>query len=47
MKVKVKRFSKEIPLPKYEKGAAGFDFFCCEIQVLNRGKSKLFVRISL
>ncbi len=28
MKINLKRFDKTIPLPKYEKGAAGFDFFC-------------------
>lgn len=26
MKIKIKRFDKKIPLPKYEKLAAGFDF---------------------
>ena len=28
MEIKIKRFDKKIPLPKYEKDAAGFDFFC-------------------
>ena len=28
MKIRVKRFDKKIPLPKYEKLAAGFDFVC-------------------
>ncbi|MFZ2226017.1 MAG: dUTP diphosphatase [Candidatus Moraniibacteriota bacterium] len=28
MDINVKRFSAELPLPKYEKGAAGFDLFC-------------------
>ena len=28
MKIKIKRFDKNLPHPKYEKGAAGFDFFC-------------------
>ena len=28
MKIKIKRFDKKIPLPKYEKLAAGFDFVC-------------------
>lgn len=28
MEIKIKRFNKKIPLPKYEKDAAGFDFFC-------------------
>lgn len=30
MKIKIKRFDKKIPLPKYEKDAAGFDIFCRE-----------------
>lgn len=28
MKIDIKRFDDTIPLPRYEKGAAGFDFFC-------------------
>ncbi len=28
MKLKIKRFDKNLPLPSYEKNAAGFDFFC-------------------
>ncbi len=28
MKVKIKRFDKDLPLPHYERMAAGFDFIC-------------------
>jgi dUTP pyrophosphatase len=30
MKIPTKRFDKKLPLPKYEKGAAGFDFIIRE-----------------
>lgn len=40
MKVKTKRFDKKFPLPKYEKMAAGFDFYCRESAVFEPGEMK-------
>jgi len=28
MEIKIKRFDESLPIPQYEDGAAGFDFFC-------------------
>ncbi len=40
MKIKTKRFDKNIPLPSYEELAAGFDFVCREDTELEPGESK-------
>jgi dUTP pyrophosphatase len=40
MKIKVKRFDKKFPLPKYEKMAAGFDFYCRESAIFKPGEIK-------
>jgi dUTP pyrophosphatase len=40
MKIRTKRFDKKFPLPKYEKMAAGFDFYCRESASLKPGEMK-------
>jgi dUTP pyrophosphatase len=40
MKLKVKRFNKKIPLPKYEKLAAGFDFYLPRSVTFRPGETK-------
>jgi dUTP pyrophosphatase len=40
MEMKVKRFDKKLPLPKCEKGAAGFDFYCRTNVTFNPGEMK-------
>jgi len=40
MKIKTKRFDKTIPLPSYEKLAAGFDFICGKDMLLKPNESK-------
>lgn len=40
MKLKIKRFDKKIPLPKYEKLAAGFDFYLPKGVTFGPGETK-------
>lgn len=40
MKLKIKRFDKKIPLPKYEKMAAGFDFYLPKSVTFSPGETK-------
>ncbi len=40
MRIRAKRFDKKFPLPKYEKMAAGFDFYCRESAILKPGEMK-------
>lgn len=40
MKLKAKRFNKNIPLPCYQSEAAGFDFFCRKKTVIQPGETK-------
>jgi dUTP pyrophosphatase len=40
MKHKIKRFDKNIPLPKYEKMAAGFDFYLPKSVIFGPGETK-------
>ena len=41
MKLATKRFDKTIPLPKYQKLAAGFDFKCRKGAVIKPGETKV------
>lgn len=40
MRLKIKRFNKKIPLPKYEKLAAGFDFYLPKSVSFKPGETK-------
>lgn len=41
MRIKVKRFDKKLPLPKYEKQAAGFDLTCRKGMTLKPRETKV------
>jgi dUTP pyrophosphatase len=40
MRLQTKRFNKKIPLPSYEKMAAGFDFYCSKDVPIEPGEIK-------
>ncbi|MFA5926213.1 MAG: hypothetical protein WC831_04770 [Parcubacteria group bacterium] len=40
MKLRIKRFNKNIPLPRYEKMAAGFDFYLPKRVTFNPGETR-------
>jgi len=40
MKLRTKRFNKKIPLPRYEKMAAGFDFYCVKDTIIKPSEIK-------
>jgi dUTP pyrophosphatase len=40
VKLKTKRFNKKIALPRYEKKAAGFDFYCAQNTTIKPGEFK-------
>lgn len=38
--MRIKRFDKKLPLPRYEKMAAGFDFYCVKNTTIKPGEIK-------